>query len=137
MRVSRTIRQIALCLTWLIAAAATSATAQPESGTIEGRILDETGAILPGAFDLTAFVANSAALLLSTILWTWIVHGAGNSIFCAILLHATSNATSALIPELVATPDDAWLVCKILAPWVAVVILATRGRLGYRPEPTV
>jgi membrane protease YdiL (CAAX protease family) len=94
------------------------------------------GAILPGAFDLTAFVANSAALLLSTILWTWIVHGAKNSIFCAILLHATSNATSALIPELVTTPDDAWLTCKVLAPWVMLVILATRGRLGFMPSAT-
>jgi membrane protease YdiL (CAAX protease family) len=94
------------------------------------------GAILPGAFDPTQFVANSLAIVASSILWTWVFNNARGSILIAILLHAASNADSAYFPRLVAVPDDPWATFKILGVCALLVLAATRGRLGYQqPAP--
>jgi membrane protease YdiL (CAAX protease family) len=92
------------------------------------------GAILPGAFDPTAFVANSLAIVVGTILWTWIFNNARGSVLIAILFHSASNADSAYFPQLVALPDDPWATFKILGVAALIVVLATRGRLGYKPS---
>ncbi|MCW5852951.1 MAG: CPBP family intramembrane metalloprotease [Anaerolineae bacterium] len=91
------------------------------------------GAILPGAFSLEAFIANSAAIMMSTLIWTWLFNRAGGSVLFAMLIHATSNATSDLMGRLLTTPpDDPWLGAKILAVVAVLLIVTTRGRLGYR-----
>ncbi len=95
------------------------------------------GAILPGAFSLQAFIANSCAIVVSTLLWTWLVNQAGGSVLFAMLVHATSNATSALMGTLLANATgDPWMGTKILGVCVLVLIIATRGRLGYRIDAT-
>jgi membrane protease YdiL (CAAX protease family) len=91
------------------------------------------GAILPGAFDPTVYVANSVAIIAETLLWTWVFNQVRGSVLLAILLHAASNANSSYFPQLLALPDDPWATCKILGVGVLVVVLATRGRLGYKP----
>jgi CAAX protease family protein len=94
------------------------------------------GAILEGPFDLTQFAANSCLLITLTFFWTWLFNHAGQSVFFAMFVHGVSNATSGLIPMLeVETIGDPWLSFKTWAVFVALLILLTRGRLGYQPEP--
>jgi membrane protease YdiL (CAAX protease family) len=94
------------------------------------------GAILPSAFDPTVFVANTLAIVASTIVWTWLFNHAGGSVLFAMLIHATSNATSALIPQLI--PDigggNPWFVFQLMSIVALVLVVLTRGRLGYKVE---
>lgn len=92
------------------------------------------GAVLPNGFDPTLVVANSTAITLSTIVWTWIFNGTGGSIFMAMVVHATSNATSGMLTRPLPSVDDPWLVAKLVGVVALIVIVATRGRLGYRAE---
>jgi membrane protease YdiL (CAAX protease family) len=94
------------------------------------------GAILPGAFDPVVFVANSLAIVAEAILWTWVFNRARGSVLIAILFHAASNANSAYFPQLLPLPHDPWATFKILGVCALVVIVATRGRLGYQPLPS-
>jgi membrane protease YdiL (CAAX protease family) len=88
------------------------------------------GAILPGAFDPTMFVANSLAILAETIIWTWIFNNARGSILIATLVHGLSNANSSYFPQLVPLPGDPWATFKIVGVCAVVLLAATRGRLG-------
>jgi membrane protease YdiL (CAAX protease family) len=93
------------------------------------------GAILPNGFDLTYFIANSCSIVMATLIWTWLFNNAKASILFAILIHSTSNATSALIPRLVSTPTgDPWFGFKVIGVVALVVIVLTRGRLGYEEK---
>jgi len=50
-------------------------------------------------------------------------------------VHGVSNATSGLIPMLnIETINDPWFSFKTWAVFVALLILFTRGRLGYQPS---
>jgi membrane protease YdiL (CAAX protease family) len=90
------------------------------------------GAILEGPFDLTQFVANILLLTTLTIFWTWLFNNAGQSVFFAMFVHGVSNATSGLIPQLGLEIHDPWFGFKTWAVVVVLLILFTRGRLGYR-----
>jgi membrane protease YdiL (CAAX protease family) len=91
------------------------------------------GTILEGPFDLTAFAANTGLLIALTFIWTWLFNNAGQSIFFAMFVHGVSNATSGLIPQLMPdTTGDPWSGFKIAAVFALLLILFTRGRLGYR-----
>jgi membrane protease YdiL (CAAX protease family) len=90
------------------------------------------GLFSDAGWDTTLFIANSLAIITATIVWTWLFNHAGGSIFYAILIHATSNATSALIPQwLDVQSDDPWALAKIFGVTALLLILFTRGRLGY------
>lgn len=91
------------------------------------------GTILPGPFDLTAFVANSLSIVALTFLWNWIFNNALSSILIAMLVHGASNAASAYVPQLFAAPDDAWATFKIFGVCAIIVIALTRGQLGCKP----
>jgi hypothetical protein len=90
--------------------------------------------ILPDGFDLTLFVANTVAIVASTVIWTWIYNNARQSVFMAIVVHATSNATVMLLQQLVAIPPDPWLTSKLFGAVALLLIVATRGRLSYKRE---
>ena len=91
------------------------------------------GTILEGPFDITAFAANTCLIIAMTVIWTWFFNHAGQSVFFAMLVHGVSNATSGLIPQIVAEPtSDPWASFKIGAAFALLLILFTRGRLGYR-----
>jgi membrane protease YdiL (CAAX protease family) len=92
------------------------------------------GAILPGPFDLTAFIANSFAIIAETILWTWIFNNARGSILIAMLFHGASNAFSGYFPQLLTVPDDLWATFKIFGVCALLLIILTRGRLSYNPR---
>jgi membrane protease YdiL (CAAX protease family) len=83
-------------------------------------------------WDTTVFIANSLAIITATLVWTWLFNNARGSIFFAILIHATSNATSGIVSAwLPGLAEDPWLLAKIFGATALVLILATRGRLAY------
>lgn len=85
-----------------------------------------------GVFDPNVFVGNSFAIVFSTLLWTWVFNRGRGSVLIAILVHSASNAAGALVPALVTNlPPDPWGTAKIMAGVALVVVLLTRGRLGY------
>jgi membrane protease YdiL (CAAX protease family) len=101
------------------------------------------GLILPGAFDLTAFLANTLAIIVMTIVWTWIFNNTRGSIWMAMLTHGASNANSMTfaslmaLPGLAALPDDPWVTFKFFGVCALLIIIATRGRLSYKREDAV
>jgi len=69
-----------------------------------------------------------------SMIWTWFFNNASQSVFFAMLVHGVSNAASGLIPQLLEDPiGDPWASFKIGAVFAVLLILFTRGRLGYQP----
>jgi uncharacterized protein len=89
------------------------------------------GMITNGPFDPNIFVANTFAIIASTIVWTWVFNNTRASVFIAILLHATSNATGALVNNLVTLPYNPWGTFEIFGVCALLIIIFTRGRLSY------
>ena len=91
------------------------------------------GTILEGPFDITAFAANTGLIIAMSMIWTWFFNNASQSVFFAMLVHGVSNAASGLIPQLqVDAPADPWFSFKTGAAFAILLILFTRGRLGYQ-----
>jgi len=96
------------------------------------------GTILEGAFDATAFAANTCLIVAMTVIWTWFFNHAGQSVFFAMLVHGVSNAASGLIPQLpLDAISDPWFSFKTGAAFALLLILFTRGRLGDKPDRPV
>lgn len=70
------------------------------------------------------------------MLWTWLFNNTRGSILFAILVHSVSNASSSLISSLVRDQGGGspWLLFIIFGTVAVLLIVATRGRLAYRPE---
>jgi uncharacterized protein len=88
-----------------------------------------------GPFNLQRFVVNTLGIMLLTLIWTWVFNRAQQSILIAVLLHASLNATQAwigsILPEFSKTSDQiAWF---IYLGGAALLIILTRGKLGYQP----
>jgi membrane protease YdiL (CAAX protease family) len=88
--------------------------------------------------------ASYALWLVGTLavafVYTWLFNNTDGSILLAALLHAATNMSSGLVLDLVPGMEDAFgvqlygavaLACVIVA---LVLVVATRGRLGYRVE---
>lgn len=91
------------------------------------------GTILEGPFNMIAFVINTFLIIAMTVIWTWFFNHANQSVFFAMLVHGVSNAASGLIPQLqLDAPADPWFSFKTGAAFALLLILITRGRLGYR-----
>jgi len=91
------------------------------------------GAILDGPFSLVAFTANTVQIIALTVIWTWLFNHAGGSVFFAMFVHGVSNAASGLLPQVVTTDvSDPWFGAKLTLAAAVLVIVFTRGRLGYR-----
>jgi len=79
----------------------------------------------------------------ATFIYTWVVNNARGSILIAILLHASSNAASSLLTAIVPLDgvlpaplqalSPGWFNVIIFALAAVVLVVLTRGRLGYRP----
>lgn len=94
------------------------------------------GTILEGPFDITAFAANTGLIIAMSMIWTWFFNNVGQSVFFAMLVHGVSNAASGLIPQLpLDAISDPWFSFKTGAAFALLLILFTRGRLGYQSEP--
>jgi membrane protease YdiL (CAAX protease family) len=97
-----------------------------------------------GPFTAATFVSFVLTAVAATFLYTWIVNRTAGSVLLAIVLHASGNATSGLLNRLVPTelPLSGWLRTLDEGGWLAALafgavalalVVATRGRLGYRP----
>lgn len=85
-----------------------------------------------GVFDPALFIANSLAIVASSIVWTWLFNRAGGSILFATYVHAVSNAMSGnLAAALNLTRPNVWFAFGVSAVLALLVILLTRARLGY------
>jgi uncharacterized protein len=108
------------------------------------------GFISGGTFSLPFILGWMATVLAATFLYTWIFNHTGGSLLIAILVHAGSNASSALMNALV--PEDpaltGWRAAVYASDWnlanlipfavaAALLLLVTGGRLGYRGDRSV
>jgi membrane protease YdiL (CAAX protease family) len=92
-----------------------------------------------GPFNPAIFAIFTVQLIFTRIIWTWAANHARGSGIAAMLLHASSNAVSlALLPQLFPppTPDQLALsglaLLGVLLVTTVLLVIATRGRLGYR-----
>ncbi|HEU5014469.1 MAG TPA: type II CAAX endopeptidase family protein [Roseiflexaceae bacterium] len=70
------------------------------------------------------------------IIMTWLYNGTGGSMLIVALFHGMWNTTaSSDFVSLVAPGSDATWVFAVLAACALLVLLLTRGRLGYTAEP--
>jgi membrane protease YdiL (CAAX protease family) len=97
------------------------------------------GAITEAGWDPLVFGSNSLAIIAATFIWTWLFNNGKGSILFAMYVHAASNATSALIPELTDTPASAnpFFAFMVMGAAALVVIAITRGRLSYTAQPSM
>jgi uncharacterized protein len=93
--------------------------------------------------NLLPFIMTAA---LATVLYTWVYNHTGGSILIAMLMHAASNASSGWLTTLLqetglATPETGLVGYLVSHGWLnviafglaaLVVIVTTRGRLGYQ-----
>ena len=107
-----------------------------------------TGFVMGGAlypFALTTFVTFVLTGIAGTFIYTWIYNHAKGSILIAILIHAAANAASGLVNQLLpANPHlsglasalfyDNWSLVIAFGAVAVLLIVFTRGRLGYKPE---
>jgi membrane protease YdiL (CAAX protease family) len=101
-----------------------------------------------GPLPLANIVPFMLTAVFATFIYTWVYNNTGGSILLAILLHAASNAASqwlgTLLSESGLQPPQAgaagflattnWINVIAYGLVALVLIVATRGRLGYRPE---
>ena len=88
-----------------------------------------------GPFNILSFAINTLAIMIVTITWTWVFNNTRGSILIAVLLHAAFNANGSLIHQLVpAMPVNGWADLAALLLVTLLIIIFTRGRLGYNPE---
>jgi membrane protease YdiL (CAAX protease family) len=88
-----------------------------------------------GPFNLTEFLLNTVNIMVLTVIWTWIFNGAQQSILIASLMHATFNATQALIGTLLPNlPEQVgYTALAIIILWAILIIILSKCRVGYRP----
>lgn len=100
-----------------------------------------TGAL--GGFSTISFITFMLTAIAATFIYTWVFNNTGGSILLAMFLHASGNAASGVLNQLV--PEDemysGWTAFLVDDGWVNVIafgivaitlVVMTRGRLGYR-----
>jgi membrane protease YdiL (CAAX protease family) len=91
------------------------------------------GMMQAGSFDLTNFISNSLAIVAATVLWAWLFNNGKGSIFFAMLIHAVSNASVSYAVGITSVlPNNPWMTAELFGLVALVLIVATRGRLGYQ-----
>lgn len=99
---------------------------------------------LLGPFSWDSFLTFVLTAAAGTFIYTWVFNNTRGSVWIVILLHASSNAASNLVGSLI--PEGVELTgwqSALNAGWLNVIafglaaillIIFTRGKLGYRPE---
>jgi uncharacterized protein len=97
-----------------------------------------------GPITLNGFIAFVLTAAAGTFIYTWVFNHTRTSVWIAMVVHASSNAASKLVTELI--PKDVELTgwMKVLdAGWINVIafgitavalVILTRGTLGYKPD---
>jgi membrane protease YdiL (CAAX protease family) len=81
------------------------------------------------------YLTNVLQIMVITFIWTWVFNKARGSILIAFLNHSAFNACGALFVILVPVmPLGGRAAFYALAVVALLIIILTRGRLGYQPE---
>jgi membrane protease YdiL (CAAX protease family) len=101
---------------------------------------------LLGPFSWEGFLTFVLTAAAGTFIYTWIFNNTRGSVWIAMLLHASSNAASNLVGSLIPTGvtlsgflsalEAGWLNVLAFGSAAVLLVILTRGRLGYRPEQT-
>jgi membrane protease YdiL (CAAX protease family) len=99
---------------------------------------------LLGPFTMEKFTTFMLTAIGAVFLYNWVFNNARASVLIAILMHASSNAASRLMEEIipqeiaVAAPIQAlstdWINVIIFGLVASLLVIFTRGRLGYRSD---
>jgi membrane protease YdiL (CAAX protease family) len=96
--------------------------------------------VLFGGWTGLSFSLWMALTMASAFIYTWVYNHTGGSILLAALLHGAINGGSALVTGLLPGLDDVLHVplygslALAFSVAAAVLVVATRGRLGYRAQ---
>jgi membrane protease YdiL (CAAX protease family) len=81
------------------------------------------------------YLTNVLQIMVISFIWTWVFNKARGSILIAFLNHSAFNACGALFVILVPVmPLGGRAAVYALAVVALLIIILTRGRLGYQPE---
>ncbi len=84
---------------------------------------------------LLSFATNTLAIMMITLIWTWVFNNTKGSILMAVFNHAAFNATGTLIAILVTAPLlGGWLGNAALGVLALLILVFTKGRLSYNAE---
>jgi membrane protease YdiL (CAAX protease family) len=99
---------------------------------------------LLGPFTVEGFIVFVLTAAAGTFIYTWVFNNTRGSVWMAMVLHASSNAASQLVGSLI--PDDmpltgwmkvlesGWINVIVFAAMAMLLVLLTRGTLGYSTE---
>jgi membrane protease YdiL (CAAX protease family) len=99
---------------------------------------------LLGPFTVNGFITFVLTATAGTFIYTWVFNNTRGSVWMAMVLHASSNAASSLMGQLI--PKDVelsgwlkvvetgWLNVIVFSLAAVVLIFMTRGTLGYRSD---
>ena len=89
-----------------------------------------------GPFDPVQFGLNILLIMVISIAFSWVYNRANQSILIAVLIHSSFNASQAwgggLVPNVPRATEYVLMGLYVLIAVILVVV--TKGRLGYRPE---
>ena len=84
-----------------------------------------------GFLAIVKFILIAIAFAIVT---TWVFNNTKGSVFMAILVHASIDTFSLPMGELFSPPDVGNILLLSFGVLVVVLVVLTRGRLGYREE---
>lgn len=100
---------------------------------------------LLGPFTMEGFIVFVLTAAAGTFIYTWVFNNTRGSVWMAMVLHASSNAASSLVTQLIPedvalsgwmkTLESGWINVIVFGAIAFALVVATRGTLGYRPEP--
>jgi membrane protease YdiL (CAAX protease family) len=96
-------------------------------------------------FTLPGFIEFVLTAVAASFLYTWVFNSTGGNVWIAIVLHSAGNAavklTSELIPQDVVLSgwlkvlDSGWITLIAFGIVAVILVIVSRGRLGYQPDP--
>jgi uncharacterized membrane protein len=95
----------------------------------------------PGSNFVTLLTINFPIFFLMVIslavIFTWVFNHTQGSIFTALLLHTSINAFGIIQPLFTArsVTDTDLFLCLGVTVLALLLLILTRGRLGYQPQP--
>lgn len=99
---------------------------------------------LLGPFTVDGFIVFVLTAAAGTFIYTWVFNNTRGSVWMAMLLHSSSNAASQLVSSLIPKEveltgwmkmlESGWLNVIAFSIIALLLVLFTRGTLGYKPD---
>lgn len=100
-----------------------------------------------GPITLNGFIAFVLTAVAGTFIYTWVFNNTRTSVWVAMVVHASSNAASKLVTELIPKDveltgwmkvlDSGWINVIAFGITAVVLVILTRGTLGYKPDRSI